>query len=81
MKPIDDYIHDVAVGLDQFVNTIFAGYPDETISARSYRLRNESLTWRVANEAIDLLFAIDRNHSQEAYQAEKKHEQGPVEYQ
>ncbi len=31
------YCHNVLVGLDQFANTILAGEPGETISARSAR--------------------------------------------
>lgn len=36
------YITKVLLGLDQFGNTLLGGAPDETISARSGRLKNGS---------------------------------------
>ena len=34
MKPVLRYLHNFGVGLDQFVNAITGGDPDETISSR-----------------------------------------------
>lgn len=54
--------HEVFVAVDQVVNAILAGYADETISARSYRLgRRDSDAgvwgrWRVSWVVVDVLF-------------------------
>lgn len=34
MKPWQRYLHNVGIGLDQFVNAITGGDPDETVSSR-----------------------------------------------
>lgn len=56
------WAHQVFVAVDQLVNAILAGWADETISARAFRLgRKDEVTncwgrWRVAWVLIDLLF-------------------------
>ena len=56
------WAHQVFVAVDQLVNAILAGWADETISARAFRLgRKDEITncwgrWRVAWVLIDLLF-------------------------
>lgn len=35
------YFHNVLVSVDQLANTLLAGYPDETLSARSWRCRDK----------------------------------------
>ena len=35
------YLLHLIIGFDQFVNTLIGGYPDETISARCWRHRNQ----------------------------------------
>ncbi len=54
--------HEVFVAVDQVANAILAGYADETISARSYRLGRVDEhherwgRWRVAWVIVDALF-------------------------
>lgn len=56
------WAHQVFVAVDQLVNALLAGWADETISARAFRLgRKDEVTncwgrWRVAWVLIDLLF-------------------------
>lgn len=56
------WAHQVFVALDQLVNAILAGWADETISARSFRLgRKDEVAgvwgrWRVAWMLVDWLF-------------------------
>lgn len=54
------YITKVLLGVDQFANTIIGGSPDETISARSGRLRCgkrvvDRFWWRPLAAGLDLL--------------------------
>ena len=44
----------VLISLDQLVNTIFLGYPDETISSRAFR---EDIKW--LESLINALFFFD----------------------
>ena len=32
------YFHNLGIALDQLVNAVFGGYPDETMSSRTWRL-------------------------------------------
>lgn len=44
----------VLISLDQLINALFKGYPDETISSRAFR---EGIKW--LNCVIDALFFFD----------------------
>lgn len=70
----------IPIALDQLVNTIFGGYADETISAASYRKRNESTGWRLMGKLIDCIFFWQENHCQQAYQSEIERKHLPKEY-
>jgi len=54
--------HEVFCAADQRLNAVLAGYADETISARSYRLGSRAKRldrwdqWRVSWVIVDLLF-------------------------
>ena len=62
------------IALDQAINTLFGGYPDETISARSWRCREHKVWW-LARKAIDGLFFWQQQHCRAAYLSElrRKH--------
>ena len=67
------YIWNLAVSLDQLVNTIFGGYPDETISSRLGKLKIQQggqLTWGdwygIALPLDWMLDKIDPGHSVES---------------
>lgn len=49
------YFLNVAIGFDQFCNTLLGGDPDETISARLYRHRRMPW-WNVGHAFVNLLF-------------------------
>lgn len=57
-----NWFHEVFVAVDQVVNAIFAGYSDESWSARSYRLGSKAARlgrwdqWRVSWVIVDALF-------------------------
>lgn len=62
------YIKKVLLGLDQFANTLIGGYPDETISARSGRLKHRQ-GWKQLAWVLD---HIQRNHTDGAILSERK---------
>jgi len=43
----EGYLHRTLVGLDQFMNVITGGDPDETISSRAARAAEKGKTWGV----------------------------------
>ncbi len=76
-------LRSILIALDQLLNTIIRlddgwGSPDEMLSARAWRLRNEhTLLYKV----IDGIFFWDKDHCQECYEIEKLRKQLPKEYQ
>lgn len=52
------YLHNIFVGLDQFVNSLMFGDPDETISSRAGRVF-PGTTW---TKFIDWLMFYQSNH-------------------
>lgn len=60
----EGYLHRALVGLDQFINVITGGLPDETISARSQRAANKGnpfgkfMSWWLGK--------IQKNHGEKA---------------
>jgi hypothetical protein len=54
----DGYVHRVLVAFDVFVNVLFRGRMDETISARSYRAALQGKLWgKVMNAFLNLFQA------------------------
>jgi len=70
----------IALALDQLANTVAGGYADESLSARSWRLRERSPGWARARRYIDRLFWLQPNHCFEAYESERLKRQLPPEY-
>ena len=71
------------IAIDQLINTLVwikgdgFGLPDETLSARAWRLRGQSKAWAV----IDSLLFFDPLHCRYSYESEKQRKQLPKEYQ
>lgn len=55
------YFRNILISIDQLINTIFGGSPDETISSRVGRRRDGNE--RFWAKVIDTLFFWDRNHT------------------
>jgi hypothetical protein len=72
----------VFVAFDQFINTLWYfpndgfGFADETISARSWRLREQSSLYKW----INMFFFWQDNHCRGAYYSEMTRKQLPKEY-
>lgn len=65
------YWVNVLIGADQWVNAIFGGYPDETLSSRCGRLgyRHPYKFWKVIIDAMFYPFQ-GPNHCENAYRKE-----------
>ena len=75
-----DYIFGVAIAIDQLINTLIGGYPDEMLSSRAYRMRiNGSKVWGRVEAVIDFIFFWQESHCLEAYLFEKSRLNFPVE--
>lgn len=74
------YFRKLWTWFDQGLNVIFlAGYPDETLSARFYRMANsKKITWPM--KIVNWMFFWQKNHCFSAYMNECKRKQMPAEY-
>lgn len=72
-------LKDVLIAADQLANALIGGCPDETISARAWRLRQRP-AWGVTRHVIDTLFWFDPSHCESSYQSEFYRNQLPAEY-
>ena len=59
------YLRNVLVSVDQLANTLLAGYPDETLSARSWRCRYKR-RWAIMVKVINFL-ARNPHHCELAF--------------
>ena len=77
------YLLNVLVAVDQLANALLAGWCDETLSSRAYRmdLKDQPMWGGMAN-IIDILFFWERNpgHCERAYEAEARRWQLPPEF-
>lgn len=73
------YITKVATGLDQLINALIAGYPDESLSAHAYRWRRDGKrAWPA--KVINTLFFWQQDHVASAYHTEQERRHFPPEY-
>lgn len=67
----------VAVAIDQLINTLAGGFADETISSRLHRRRLKGHAF--AAKFVNLLFFWQDDHCREAYESELQRTQLPPE--
>lgn len=72
---LKQYIINLLVAFDQFINVLFSGQPDETISSRAWRCKDANSFWKVMRKFIDLLFFFQPQHCFKAYLAELNRKQ------
>ena len=74
------YSKRVLIGVDQLVNSLLGGMPDETISAKVYRKSlDKGGAWKTAEKAINAMFQ-DKTHCYTAYQSEREQNQNHWSY-
>ena len=72
------YIRRLLIAVDQLLNAVLGGWPDETLSSRAWR-------WELAGvrswprKLIDALFFLDVKHCRESYESERLGRQLPPE--
>ena len=75
------YFKRLLIAIDQLVNTILGGYPDETISAVCYRKGKTCKVFRFFEICINLLFLVfEKDHCYGAYMSEVNKTYLPKEY-
>ncbi len=74
------YAQNVLISLDQLLNALLAGDPDETLSARAWRLHQRKRRWAIARYLIDKLFFWQDNHCFEAHFSELMRKHLPAGY-
>ena len=73
-------LKNVAIAFDQLINTLLGSEPDETLSAKAYRMRLVSPAWHAAQVVIDALFFWQTEHCKQSYFAEFERKHLPDEY-
>ena len=78
-----NYLFNLAIALDQFVNALRGGSPDETLSAAAYRTDIQGkILGEIFRPIIDFIFRpFEENHCHKAYLSEIHKRQLPKEYQ
>lgn len=78
MKKVFAYFKNVLIALDQLLNTVCGGFPDETISAVCYRKSQEKghYGFKLLKFILDItLTPIKQDHCFESYYSEMKRSQ------
>ena len=69
----------ILIAVDQLVNTLLGGWPDETMSSRAYRLAVEGTTWPMrVIDAVARCFG-DKDHCERSFDSERVGRQLPPE--
>lgn len=72
------YIKNVLIAIDQTINTIFNGWPDETFSSRCWRWSKDGKRdW--PRKLVDGILFWDKKHCHESYESERLGRQLPPE--
>ena len=77
------YLLNVAIAIDQTLNALRGGSPDETLSAAAWRTEQEGrILGRIFRPLIDMIFwPIERDHCRMAFESEQQGAHLPEEYQ
>lgn len=72
------YSKKVLIAIDQLINALIGGWPDETLSSRAYRWeQDEKRSW--TRKLIDVIFFWEENHCYASYVSEREGRQLPPE--
>lgn len=76
-----NYFKNIFIAVDQLVNAILFGSPDETLGARFYRLEQTNhLIGKLVRPILDFIFFWDKNHCKILFEKEVLNEQLPKDY-
>ena len=70
-----NWFKSVAIAIDQLLNALAGGMPDETLSSVCYRRRHQHKFFWFCHELINLIFFWQDEHCYNAYlsEVERKH--------
>ena len=73
VKLLFAYLSNVLVSVDQVINALFFGDPDETISSRAGKARRlGSFKWMLIAEVLDwLCFVFERDHCRKSMERDR----------
>lgn len=72
------YSKKLLIAIDQLINALIGGWPDETLSSRAWRWEKDGVrSW--PRRLIDRLFFWEQNHCYQSYQSEREGRQLPPE--
>lgn len=74
------YIKNLFIAIDQLANCILGGRPDETISAKVWRMKDRNKFYYFSRILIDKIFWFDENHCEESCKSELYRKQISSEY-
>jgi len=78
---LKSYLWNILVALDQMLNTLLSGCPDETFSARTHRKAEAGQWfWVALRRVINQAFFWEDDHCRLSFENEKNRAQGPREY-
>ena len=77
------YLLNVAIAVDQTLNALRGGSPDETLSAAAWRTEQKGrLLGRIFRPLIDMMFMpFEREHCRKSFESERSCRHLPKEYQ
>lgn len=61
------YFHQIAISVDQVLNTLLAGWADETLSSRAYRCQEDKVRWKIVRKIIDIIFFWQDRHCMNSF--------------
>lgn len=72
------YARAILIAIDQLMNAVLAGWPDETMSSRAWRWEQDGIrSW--PRKLIDALFFMEKEHCRQSYISEREGRQLPPE--
>lgn len=72
---LKQYIINILIAFDQFINVLFLGQPDETISSRAWRCKDANSFWKLMQKFIDKVFFWQKDHCYMSYLSELERKQ------
>lgn len=84
MKRLKRYLWNLLIAVDQLLNVVVGGYPDETFSARTWRKAEaDQWFWRAMRRLIDWFFMKafkQGEHCKKSYDSEAARGHSPKEF-
>ena len=68
-KAITRYVWNLLIAIDQLVNTLLAGHPDETISSRAAKANRQGKRWGCV--LCRLLDVVDPDHCEKSIEVDE----------